>query len=350
MKVLPRIVLAVLLSVGALPRAASADGIGLAAPTGGPSALLGQQAVEGGRAAVGPDGPALTPFDTGCDRDTGAEAARRMVANKIEIAVGFLCVGALEGALPILSPAGIPTIAIGARTDRVLERRERAGWQVWRLAPGPQAEAQAIATYVRERWNGAPFAIVEDGSSYGRDLAESVRGLLEVQGLRPLLVDNFRPADEKQFGLARRIAQSGVRNVLVFGARSDVAIVARDALEVTPGLQIASGESLLDEPGEVPLPDGVVTIASGFDVDWPPGEEAPTDEGYARIARVGTEIAVEALRRSTAEARPIADLLNTETFVTSAGLVRFDAQGSVDIVPFRAYLWQGDRFVVDGEG
>ena len=203
---------------------------------------------------------------------------------------------------------------------------------------------------MRARWNGEPFGIVEDGSSYGRDLAEAVRGLLEAQGLRPTLVDNFRPAEEKQFGLARRIAQSGLRHVLVFGTRRDVAIVARDALEVTPGLQIASGESLLDEPGDIPLPDGVTTIASGFDVGWAPSETAPADEGYARIARIGTEIAIEALRRAKAEGRTLKDLLDAETFVTSGGLVRFDAQGSADVVPFQAYRWQGDRFVAEDQG
>ncbi len=353
MKACLRIVLAVSLGSSALSLPARADGIGLAVPMSGPSALLGRQAADGARsavAAIDTAAPQIATFDTGCDREGGEAAARRMVDAKAEISVGFLCVAALEGALPILSSADIPTIDIGARSDRVLERRERAGWQVWRIAPGTSAEAQALAAFVRERWQGAPFALIEDGSSYGRDLAEGVRELLEAQGLRPLLTDNFRPAEEKQFGLARRIAQSGVRHVLVFGARRDVAIMARDALEVTPDLQIASGESLLDEPGDVPLPDGVVAVASGFDVGWPPSETPPADEGYARIARVGAEIAIEALRRSKAETRTLADVLGNETFVTSGGLVRFDAQGSADVVPFRSYRWQGDRFQADEEG
>ena len=353
MKAPIRIALLALLASCTLSQAARADGIAMAVPSSGPSALLGRQALEGARAALGDasaEPPSLAAFDTRCDREGGADAARRMAEAKAEIAVGFLCVAALEAALPVLSKADIPTIDIGARSDRVLDRRARAGWQIWRIAPGPQAEAKAIADFVRTRWQGAPFGLVEDGSSYGRDLAESVRGLLEAQGLRPVLVDNYRPADEKQFGLARRIAQSGVRHVLVFGARRDVAIVARDALDVTPGLTIASGESLLDEAGDVPLPQGVLAIASGFDVGWTPSEESPADEGYARIARIGTEIAIEALRRSKAESRTIADVLGAETFVTSGGLVRFDAIGSADVVPFQAYRWDGTKFTTDGEG
>ncbi|KTQ95152.1 hypothetical protein NS226_13295 [Aureimonas ureilytica] len=346
----PRIVLATLLMLLPKPSIALADGIAVAVPLSGPNAILGRQAVDGARAAVDGSSLPLADFDTGCERDAGREVAEKIVAARAEIAVGFLCTSALEGALPVLSAAGIPTLDIGARSDRILARREHGVGLIWRLAPGPGAEAAAVASFVRARWNGEPFGIVEDGSSYGSDLAEAVRGLLEAQGLRPTLVDNFRPAEEKQFGLARRIAQSGLRHVLVFGTRRDVAIVARDALDVNPGLQIASGESLLDEPGDVPLPDGVLTIASGFDVGWVPSETAPADEGYARIARIGTEIAIEALRRAKAENRTLKDLLDAETFVTSGGLVRFDAQGSADVVPFQTYRWQSDRFVTENQG
>lgn len=323
--------------------------IGVAAPSSGPYAALGAQILAGARSVAG--NAEIVSADTQCSAEGGMQAAEQFVRDRAAIAVGFLCTAALHAALPILKGANIPALDVGVRADRILTRRERDGTLVWRIAPASSAEAEAIARFVRTRWSGAAFAIVEDGSSYGRDLADTVRARLEEDGLRPSFVDNYRPAEEKQFALARRIGQSGVTRVLVFGTRGDIAVIARDAAASDLGLTIAGGESLLDEStGQVPLAPGIIAVASGFDVDWTPSETAPPLEGYGTAAAVATEVAVEALRRSRSSGGSIADILNTDSFDTSRGALRFDGTGQADLATFRPYRWDGARFLADGEG
>lgn len=324
--------------------------IGVAAPLSGPSAILGQQMVAGAERAVADGGAIVQPVDTGCTADGGREAADALIAARATAAVGFLCTVALEAALPKLSAASIPVLDTGVRAARIQRQREKDGALVWRLAPAADAEAKALAGFVRDRWSDAAFGIVEDGSPQSRDLADKVRLALEENGLRTAVADTYRPAEEKQFPLARRLQQSGVTRVLFLGTRSDTAVILRDAAEIGLTIDAAGGESLIDAEGAVVLPAGVTAIASGFDVDWMPSETPPEDEGYARITRIGTEIVIQAATRARAENRSIVDLLNGESFVTTAGLVRFEGDGTAEVAPFRRYRWDGQRFVPEAEG
>ncbi len=176
MKALSSAILAAFLA-GAAPGGVHAAGpVAIAVPLAGPSAILGNQALAGAQGVRGAQ-TEIRSYDTACEADAGEAAARRMVDEAMRVVVGFLCTPALEAALPVLAGAGVPAIAIGARTDRLLQRREQAGWPLFRIAPGASAEADAVAAFVRERWAGEPFAIVEDGSSYGRDLADNVKAI-----------------------------------------------------------------------------------------------------------------------------------------------------------------------------
>ncbi|WP_416355493.1 ABC transporter substrate-binding protein [Aureimonas phyllosphaerae] len=324
--------------------------IGIAAPLSGPNEILGRQIEAGAKRAAEENGGTTVSVDTFCSADGGREAANALIAARAAAAVGFLCTVALEAALPKLSAAAIPVLDVGVRAARIQRQRQQHGALVWRLAPAAGAEARALAGFVRERWSDTAFGIVEDGSPQSRDLADKVRQALEADGLRAAVTETYRPAEEKQFPVARRLQQSGVTRVLFLGARSDTAVILRDAAEIGSTLEAAGGESLIDAGGGVALPAGVVALASGFDVDWAPSETPPEDEGYARIARVGAEIAIQAGTRARAESRSVIDLLNDETFITTAGLVRFDGEGAADVAPFRAYRWDGQRFVPDAEG
>ncbi|WP_185982752.1 branched-chain amino acid ABC transporter substrate-binding protein [Aureimonas mangrovi] len=326
-------------------QAQEARPIGVVAPLSGPSEILGRQVVAGAAGAIGARRP-LIAADDECTAEGGASAAREFVRQEVAAVVGFLCTAAIEAALPILTDAQIPVIDIGVRANRLTDRRERTGQLVWRLAPRSDDEADAIADFVRENWRDVPFGIIEDGSAYGRDLADEVRARLGPESIEPALVDNYRPAEERQFGLARRIAQSGVTRILAFGARTDIAVIARDAGEVGVTLDIVGGESLLDAPGEdVELPQGVRALAANEDALALPGtaeNSSVVAEGYYAPAFAGAQVALQALDRVP---QAPAEALNTATFDTVLGPVRFDAAGDAERDFFNLLVWDGERFV-----
>ncbi|MER0237370.1 branched-chain amino acid ABC transporter substrate-binding protein [Fulvimarina sp. MAC8] len=337
------------LVVGTPAFAQTEEVIGVAAPLSGSNALLGEQIVNGAQAAR--NGKfALAPADTECTPEGGEAAARLFAEEEARIVVGFLCTESLLAALPILTEAGIPVIDVGVRANRITDNREDTGHLVWRLAPRSDAEARAIADTIAERWRNEPFGLIEDGSIANRGLVDTVRRLVAQQGLEPAATDNYRPAEEKQFGLVRRLARTGVTRFFIAGDRPDIAVIARDAAELDLDLQIIGGESLLDETSvDQPLAEGIVALAPPY--TYGPTEAEGSSEaalsGYGGIAHAAVEIAMNTLEQANGSGRSLAEVLNEESFETVIGSVDFDEKGDAQAMSYHALRWSGDEFVSD---
>jgi branched-chain amino acid transport system substrate-binding protein len=222
---------------------------------------------------------------------------------------------------------------------------------VWRLAPRADAEGATIAATLTRAWRAEHFAIVDDGTIHGRELAESLRLAAELAGLRPVMVDTYRPQMDNQIGLVGRLARAGATHVFVGGDRDDVAIMARDAAGLGHALTFAGGEALR-AAGEVPLAVGTLMIAPP---EW--GERADSalterlaaagivTEGYVLPAYAAVEIAAAALSKAGAEGTAVADILAHTQFRTAIGPVSFDDKGDRAEPAFILHRHDGERFV-----
>ncbi|MCE7029876.1 ABC transporter substrate-binding protein [Jiella avicenniae] len=340
--------------------------IGIAAPLSDSQEILGRQVADGIAAALGErnGAPRTVLSDTSCSAEGGAAAAQKFVAEKANVVVGFLCVEAIEAALPILKDANIPTIDVGVRASRLTDDKERTGFLVYRLAPRSEAEAAAVALYIAARWADQPFGLVDDGTIAARGLTDAVRRRLGDEGLQPQTADNFRPAEEKQFGLARRLERTGVTRFFIAGDRPDIAIIARDARELGLDLSIVGSETLFDEAStDAPLPAGIVAIGPKtsfpeLEPQGPPaeGKEGDADaghlppQGHFGAAYVAGQIAATAIDDAKQTGEPLGQVLSTTTFQTGLGPVTFDAEGDGDLDLFRVYEWRGDEFVDETGG
>lgn len=321
--------------------------VGVAAPLSGPSAILGGQMRDGAAlAAEAPGQPplALTVADDACTAAGGAEAARRFVAEKVAVAVGFLCTESIEAALPILTGAGIPVLTSGVRTDSLTDRRQKTGWRVYRLAPRADAEREAAGRLLTRLWREALFALVDDGTIYGRELSESARIAAEQAGLKPVFVDTFRPQLDNQIALVGRLRRAGATHVFAGGDREDVAILSRDAAASGNGLTVAGGEALR-AAGDVPLAPGTLMIAV---------PEATLPDGALKDAFAGSTVAPEGYVLPTFAAVEIARAalsdgapgeLSGRDFATVLGTIRFDAKGDLAENPYRVLRFDGTGFV-----
>ena len=333
-----------LLALLAHPALAQQATLGVAAPLSGPYETLGRQFVEGVRA--GAPGLSITERDTPCTPEGGRDTALAFIAADITLAVGFLCTPSAEAALPALADAGVATMVVGARSTRLTDVRRGQERYVWRLAPRPEGEAQALAAAIADLWPGLPFGLVEDGSVRARSLADELRAALTLRGMEPTLVDNYRPAEDRQFALARRIAQSGLTRIVALGSVADTAIILRDAASLNIDLAVLGGENLIDETGEPPLPDGVRAIApKGFavaDAD----AAAPRREGYFLDGEAAGQIAASAIDAAPSPGAA----LSGQTFDTAAGPVRFGPDGESGMPRYEIVEWLDGRFVVQPEG
>jgi branched-chain amino acid transport system substrate-binding protein len=324
--------------------------LGISAPLSGPSAILGAQVLEGASAAAG-----TTPLeiaDDACTAEGGASTARQFVQAKVRIVVGFLCTEAIEAALPILKQAGIPVITVGVRTDSLTDSREKTGWPVFRLGPRAGGENAAAAAIIPKLWRDELFAITDDGTIYGRELAESVRAAAEQAALKPVFTDNFRPQMDNQVGLIGRLRRAGATHVFVGGDRDDIAIMTRDAAVTGGGMVFAGGEALRAAPGEVPLAEGTLMIGlpewseiAGKDALAALRESQIAPDGYVLPAFAAVEIARAALADADAAGKPLPDILAEREFKTAIGPIRFDGKGDLATNPYRVFRYDGERFI-----
>jgi len=331
---------------------ASDISIGLAAPLSGPSAILGEQMRTGASMAaerLADPTVRLTVADDECTAEGGARAARELVAARVQVVVGFLCGEAIEAALPILRQASIPTITVGVRTDSLTDRRNRTGWLVYRLGPRADSERQAAGDLLSRFWRQDLFAIVDDGTIYGRELAEAVRSAAEQAGLSAVFIDTFRPQLDNQVGLVGRLRRAGATHVFVGGDREDVAVIGRDAAQSQPPLIVATGDTLRSI-GELPLAVGTLTVAlpEWDEVALPEVAKAFADrrlfaKGYALPTYAAVEIAHAALATAAAGA-PLSGDLAGRDFATAIGTVRFDDKGDLAQNPYRLFRYDGASF------
>lgn len=353
MRVRIKILAAAVLAVFGGP--ACAQSIGIVAPLTEAMAPLGRQVRIGAEIAAAERGLAaarLTLADDACTAEGGARAATDLVAQGVSVVVGFVCAEAIEAAMPLFAEAGIPVITPAVRTDALTDMRAKTGWPVFRMAPRAGAEKPAIAELLLPRWRDTLFAIVDDGTIYGRELAESFRLAAEMAGLRAVFTDTYRPQSDNQIGLVGRLRRAGATHVLVGGDREDVAVMARDAAELGYALTIAGGETLRAADGEVPLADGVLMVGLPEPADVA-GEEAKQafarrgiiPEGYMLPAFAATEVAIRALVTTEVRGGEPAEIIATGSFDTALGSVRFDEKGDLPGNPYRLFIQEGGRFV-----
>lgn len=345
--------LVILAMAGAAVLPARAASIGLAAPMSGGNQLLGEQMQAGAEAAItaARDGSTIEIVDTQCTAEGGSTAAEFFVVAEVEAVTGFLCIEAIEAAMPILANAGIPVITTGVRIASLTDRRDRTGWPVYRLAPRADEEIVAVSRILTGLWRDELFAIVDDGTIYGRELAEGFRLAAEQAGLKPVFTDTFRPQLENQIALAGRLRKSGATHVLAGGDRADLAILGRDARELGYDLVIAGGEALRAARDSVDLATGTLMIAPA---DWAATADPAVlsqltqreilPAGYVLPSYAAVEIALQALKMTADGSVPVTSALSNDTFQTVLGPVRFDVKGDWIGEHYRLFRYDGSAF------
>jgi branched-chain amino acid transport system substrate-binding protein len=330
--------LLLLLSTGATTARAESLRVGLVIPQAGQFALLGEHIRQAFAVweTANPDVFAdIVEGDDDCTAVSGADAAAAMTEAGVDIVVGFLCTESLAAALPLLSQEGIPVMTLTVRADIIGEEAGRLGWRFFRLAPRSGAEAGIAAEAILRLWADRPFALIEDGAIYGRELVEVMRTILEERGLKPAFVDNYRPGQATQPSLLRRLKAAGVARVFVGGDRADLAVIAREAELQGVALGFMGGDSLHAPEGEIPLPDGTIAVLADGAIPGPEAEAARQaflrqdliPEGLRVTAYAAAEILGAVATRLDYGEAGLEDLLRQSSFATALGQVSFAANG-----------------------
>ncbi len=308
--------------------------IGVVAPQSGNLKILGSQILAGAKAGAGH--ATIIPIEESCEEGSGAQIAKKLMAAKVSVAVGFLCSGSLSQALPDLAKAGIVTITLSLRSDILMQDALKNNWPLFRLAPNGEAEGNKIIEIIQREWKTANLAILDDGTINSRELADTIRAKLEESGMKPALIEPYRPAQQSQTVLVCKLAKADISHALIIGDREDVAIIANDAK--TGGLTtiFMGTDQLRDSDPSVFLPPGILAVTLA-EPDHPL-------EGYGGSAYAAMQVILAASEIAVASDTPIAQVLVDTPFATILGEVKFTKAHELTANPFTLMRWNGAEF------
>ncbi len=317
----------------------AAERIGLAVPLSGRQAPVGDR-VEFGAfmqledARSGGKTVELVLVDTACTAEGALAASEQLKAAEVEIVIGPLCT---QSAIALAEAMeDVPVISLDTRNPLLARQREMDALPLFELGYAPNSEARAIVELMLPRFNGRPYALLDDGSVPMRALSDTLLLLADEAGLRPTQIANFRPLQSTYRTLLRRLGRSGVEALVVLAAPEDVVTIARDMQTLGLDWQIATGESGRLLAYNDPLLPGGIMVISVQPADPPAANLAGLAERLL-TAKANVEDALilgYAAAQVAVAFRPDTPLAN-QRFDTIMGLVSFSANGRAMPLSFR---------------
>ncbi|MEM1038321.1 MAG: ABC transporter substrate-binding protein [Pseudomonadota bacterium] len=343
--------------------------VGLSLPLTGRFAPVARQVEFGAMAALTAHKNAggkseIVLFDDQCDPERAKAAATIFEKQKVPVITGPLCFAFAKSLALALkenalqrgaNKSSTAIFTLETRNNDLARARQVEELALASLSKAHDAEAAAIVDLILPRIADRPFAILDDGSIYGRGLSDAVRLKAEQGGLKPVITANFRPLQTSQRALLRRLARSGVEAVFVAASAEDIITIAKDMATLNMSWAIATGEtaSLLSfTPGATLLPEGLLAVLPAIPAVTPesiniPAKSDEADEGQAVLPLEGPvllgyaamEVAL-AFAQKPATERAIAGA----SYDTVLGPLTFDQSARAPVFPFQLMRWTNGAF------
>lgn len=262
------------------------------------------------------------------------------------------------GTVHLLAVSGVierhkfPMIANSVRTA-VLDRLEPKN--IWFPSPDrPQRVAAAVAAFLKAR-NARSIALITNASPFCREARGFLIRELEKRSLSPAFDAVFPAYTDDLTNVLSSIPASEHDAVLVYGFSGDTALYvkAAEALNLKPRILIAlaapSGTAFTSQPGAA----GLITPGhwTPDKRDWPRARpfakafrekyEKPSDVSVAPQAYASAEILGQAVARAGLKKLALGKVLNSASFETVYGPVRFKNQFNI-VTPAMLLQRQGE--------
>jgi len=256
--------------------------IGVVQPLSGNLGALGQDMLNGVKLAVDElnrsgfriKGKTVTlevvAVDDRADAATGKQVAQQLVDAGVVAVIGHLNSGVSIETVPIYASRSIPQLAISTNP-----RYTQLGLPTtFRLVANDNLQARAIGSFASSQMGAQRFAVVDDGTPYGKGLADGAAAELRKGNKDIAVRESFddkttafdalamKLRDERVEAIVSTLNDFQVKALLEALARigySDVAVLGGDTLKTTAGIEIAPlarkgffASSPIVEPREFP--------------------------------------------------------------------------------------------------
>jgi branched-chain amino acid transport system substrate-binding protein len=299
-------------------------------------------------AKAGPDLPwrfELASYDDESDPGTAEEVARRIAEDPtVGVVVGHITSGCSIAAAKVYAGAGLPMISPSATSPEVTLQQTRMDWAgprvVLRIPASDAVLGAYTAGYAFDRFNLRRMAVVHDGTTYGRDLAEAFRRRFERKGGTVLWVHAVSRGETDFSPLVGRLRSPQPDGLFFGGIYTEFAALLKQARAAGLGFPFIAGDGAkADELFAIAgsAADGVYLAVSGVPVEDIPSAADFVEsyrKRYGSPPRVFDHYAYEAglialgcLRRHGGDREKVLACLRASRHSGMLGTIVFDSKG-----------------------
>jgi len=335
----------------------------VAGPMTGTNAWFGEQMERGTALAVADLNAAagvlgqrieLIAADDFCDPEQAVAAAKKLVSDGVILVVGHFCSGASIPASEVYAAAGVLMVS-PASTNPMLTELGRAN--VFRVQNRDDAVGTLIGNYLADHWPDKKIAILHDGTTFGKGVADLTKEQLNRRGLSEAIYQAYVPGRENYAAEIAELQAADIDVLFIGGYHTEIALMARAAGDRGYPIQLIAGLGLTTEDfGLVggPAADGTLFVdvadprrnpeaapvverfrASGFEPD-----------GYTLYAYAAVQAWAQAAEKAgSLELEAMITALREHRFDTVLGPIEFDDKGDLTVQNPVWYVWRGGTYV-----
>ena len=240
-------------------------------------------------------------------------------------------------------------------TNPLLTEQGRAN--VFRVIPRDDAQGATAGDLLAEQWGGKKIAILHDGTTYGRGLAEQTKKRLNSRNVTEAVYLQYEPGKSDYAAEVAGLQEQGIDVVYVGGYHTEVALMASAARDAGYPVQFVSGDAMATE--ELVLIAGLA--AEGLLFTFTP-DARRNAEAAAVVARYLAEKyepyaytlltygAIQVWAQAVAKAGSleigrVIDTLHEGEFSTVLGPIAFDKKGDLTRQAWAWYVWKNGEYV-----
>jgi branched-chain amino acid transport system substrate-binding protein len=336
--------------------------VGIAGPMTGADAAYGEEIRLGATKAIddlntggGLLGQTLQAAigDDACDPTRAVAVANELVAKKVAVVIGHVCSAASIPASEIYNSASIVEISPSTTNPQFTERGLD---KVFRVCGRDDEQGPAAADYLALAYKGKKrIAVVDDGQTYGKGLAQAFKAAIEAKGIAPVAYEEIDPGQSDYGDLVKHLKSLDVQFVYYGGYYPEAGLIARQLHEIGLKAVLIGGDGLNDPKFWTIAGDaGDGTLMTfGADPKLDPenaelvkyfGEKSYRPEGYTFYAYAAVQVWAEAVRRTQSWAgNAVASGLRTYRFQSVIGTLKFNGKGDRAGRSFAVYVWHAGQ-------
>ena len=335
--------------------------IGVAGPETGQFRVLGEQmrigaaeAVADINAAGGINGERLTleAADDKCESEKAAAIANQLVGRNVVAVIGHLCSAASVEAAAIYNAAGIIQISPASAGPAYTDNRPDPAGGTYRLFGREDDQPKIAGRFLAERFGAKRVAFLNDGTAYGKGLADGALSAFEDAGGSAVLTRSFEAGLTDYSSLVAILDSQRIDLLYLGGYHTEAGLIALKLRQRGMETVMMGGDALLTEEFRViarDAADGTLVTYAPDPRENPPARSL-TDRLRARgiepelftmHAYAAVQIWAEAARKAgTVGYNEVTKVINEGRFDTVIGTVAFDSKGDMSLPGYVVYEWR----------